>query len=455
MPAKRVVVGSPLEGDAHADVTIVGAGYTGLWTAYYLIRTDPTLRIRVLEAGEVGAGASGRNGGWLSGLLPIGLSELVRRHGRYGATAWQRAMYANVGEVLAALSAEGIDAAVGHGGTLTMARNDAQVFRLRAELAEARRFGLGEDDLRRLEPDERIAMCRAAGTSDALWSPHCAAIHPLRLVHGLAAAVAARGVHLHTDTVVVEAGPERVVTERGTVRTEVVVLATEAHTVTLPGRRRDLLPVYSMMVGTEPLSPAQWAAIGLDDRPTFTDGRHLVIYGQRTADGRLAFGGRGAPYHFGSRIDARFDTDERVRARLVATARELFPALADVAFPFHWGGALGVPRDWHPTVRFDRATRLAIAGGYAGDGVGAAHLAGRTLADLLTGQDTERTALAWVHHHSPIWETEPWRWLGVNGARVAAGRADRAEFARPPAKRRASAWRRALAALSGRRSAGR
>lgn len=447
---ERQVSGSPLTGDAQADVTIIGAGYTGLWTAYYLAVADPTLRIRVVEAGQPGAGASGRNGGWLSGLLPVELDKLVRRHGRYGATAWQRAMNTNVGDVLAVLAAEGIDAGAAHGGTITMARNDAQGLRLRAHLADARRLDIGEADLRRLEPDERRAMCQAEGVQDALWTPHCAAIHPLRLVHGLAETVVRRGVALHTETTVVDAAPEQVVTDRGTIRTEIVVLATEAHTASLPGRRRDILPVYSLMIGTDPLSDEQWAAIGLASRPTFTDARHTVIYGQRTADGRLAFGGRGAPYHFRSRLDERFDTDDGVRRQLVSTVRTMFPVLAGVEFPFHWGGALGVPRDWHPTVRFDRASRLAIAGGYAGDGVGAAHLAGRTLADLLTGHDTERTVLPWVHHHSPIWETEPWRWLGVNVARIAAERADRAEFARGGAPRRAAGWRRVLGSVSGR-----
>lgn len=449
MPDDERVTGDPLDGDVHADVAIIGGGYTGLWTAYHLAGADPSLRIRVVEAAEIGFGASGRNGGWCSGLLPIGLGELASRHGRYAATAWQRAMNDTVGDVLGVLTTEGIDAGAAHGGTVTLARNPAQELRLRAELSEARRFGFEETDLRWLTADEAASRCRADDVRAGLWTPHCAAVHPLRLVHGIARAAARRGVRLHTGTPVTNIAPGVVTTATGIVRTEVVVVATEAFTARLPGRRRDIMPIYSLMVATDPLSDEQWAAIGLDDRATFADARHLVIYGQRTADGRLAFGGRGAPYHLGSRIDPRFDTHERVRRRLVAAARSLFPVLADVEFPYHWGGPLGVARDWHPTVRFDHASRIALAGGYAGDGVGAAHLAGRTLADLLTGQETERTELPWVRHHSPLWETEPWRWLGVNASRLAASGADRAERNATNARRGAT-WRRALGLLADR-----
>lgn len=448
MPAGSLVSGTPLDGDTSADVTVIGAGYTGLWTAYHLARLDPTLRVHVVEAQTVGGGASGRNGGWLSGLLPIGLDELARRHGRYGATSWQRAMYDNVNEVLAVLDRERIEAGVAHGGTLVIARNDAQEARLREELATARRYGFDDGDLRRLDAAELVDACRMEGARTALWSPHCAALHPLRLVHGVANAASRRGVAISTRTTVTAIEPERVVTDRGVIRSEVVVVATEAYTATLPGRRRHLLPVYSMMIGSEPLTPAQCDAIGLHDRPTFTDGRHLIVYGQRTADGRIAFGGRGAPYHFGSRVDADFDTDPRVRRHLIEAVRQLFPILGQVDFPHHWGGPLGVPRDWHPSVRFDRTSRLATAGGYAGDGVAAAHLAGRTLAELITGNESERTSLPWVHHHSPLWETEPWRWLGVNATRLAAGRADHAESRR--GRRGGAMWRGVLSRLSGR-----
>jgi glycine/D-amino acid oxidase-like deaminating enzyme len=204
------------------------------------------------------------------------------------------------------------------------------------------------------------------------------------------------------------------------------------------------------MIATDPLSDEQWSRIGLAERPTFTDGRHTIIYGQRTADGRLAFGGRGAPYHYASRIEPAYDTDQRVRALLVETARELFPVLDGVAFPYHWGGPLGVPRDWQCAVTLDRPAGLAVAGGYVGDGVATTNLAGRTLADLITSQRSELVDLPWVGHRSRRWEPEPLRWLGINAALRLAARADAAET-RPGRRPRLQAlWRRSLAALSGR-----
>ena len=451
MPPDARVSAEPLPGETTTDVVIVGAGLTGLWTAYYLAVADPALRIAVLDAATIGFGASGRNGGWCSGLLPMSLSEMSERHGRYGAVAMQRAMHDTLDEVARVLSVEGADADFRHAGTLTLARTPAQEERLRADLAEAQRFGFGEEDLRWLAPGEVGARCAATNVRGALFSPHCAVVHPLRLVHAVAAAAAARGVQLYERTRVSAVRPRAVDTEHGKVRAEVVVLATEAYTVELPGRRRELVPLYSLMVATDPLNDEQWSSIGLAGRETFSDGRHAIIYGQRTADGRLAFGGRGAPYHFGSRIDGRFDTDERIRGHLVGAARELFPVLGDVPFPYHWGGPLGVPRDWHAAVRFELGTRMASAGGYVGDGVATANLAGRTLAHLITGQESELCDLPWVGYHSRPWEREPLRWIGVNAARVAVSRADRAErSAGRAAALRAACWRRALTALTGR-----
>ena len=155
----------------------------------------------------------------------------------------------------------------------------------------------------------------------------------------------------------------------------------------------------------------------------------MIIYGQRTADGRFAFGGRGAPYHFGSAIRPEFDTDDAIRVLLESSLRELFPQIGDVAITHHWGGVLAAPRDWTCSVRFDRSTGLATAGGYVGDGVSTTNLAGRTLAALITESDDPEglTRLPWVGHRSPKWEPEPFRWIGVNVGRAAARRADHAE----------------------------
>ncbi|MFL6160473.1 MAG: FAD-dependent oxidoreductase, partial [Marmoricola sp.] len=181
------------------------------------------------------------------------------------------------------------------------------------------------------------------------------------------------------------------------------------------------------MVATEPLDPATWDRLGLADRPTFTDYRHLIIYGQRTADGRIAFGGRGAPYHQGSRIEPGVDLEPRVFGKLRTTLTGLLPQLRDTVFTHAWGGPLGIARDWAASVGLDRGTGQAWAGGYVGDGVGTTNLAGRTLADLITGSRSDLVTLPWVGHRSPEWEPEPLRWLGINGGLQAMRLADAEE----------------------------
>jgi glycine/D-amino acid oxidase-like deaminating enzyme len=405
-----------LPGDRDADIVVVGAGFTGLWTAYYLARADPSLRVVVLEAEVAGFGASGRNGGWCSALFPKSLASLagLGPGGREGALAQHAAMRETVDEVGRALVEEGIDAHYAKGGTVVLARTPAQLTRARAEVEEASTWGRDEDDLRLLGADEARAVLGATSVLGATYTQDCAAVHPARLVTGLAAAVERLGVTIHERTRVTAIEPGRARTSHGVVRADVVVRATEGYTPSLSGRRRDVAPVYSLVVATEPLPAPVWDEIGLRRRETFSDHRHVIVYGQRTADDRLVFGGRGAPYHLGSAIRPDFDRDERVFAALRRTLVELFPVLATTTFTHAWGGALGVPRDWCASVGLDRSTGLAWAGGYVGDGVSTTNLAGRTLRDLLLGHDTDLTRLPWVGHRSRRWEPEPLRWLGIN-----------------------------------------
>ncbi|SCG41336.1 NAD(P)/FAD-dependent oxidoreductase [Micromonospora inositola] len=431
-------------GDTDADVVIVGAGYTGLWTAYYLAEADPTLRITVLEKEIAGYGASGRNGGWCSALFPTSLPALARRHGRDRALAMQRAMQETVREVGRVVAAEGIDCDWRPGGTVVLARSAAQLGRARAAVEEAREYGLSEEDLVLLDAAEATARCAADGVRGGTYTPHCAAVHPARLVRGLARAVERRGVTIFERTPVTAVRAGAAVTPAGVVRAPVVVRATEGFTPALPGQRRTVAPVYSLMVATEPLPEETWARIGLAERETFSDYRHVIIYGQRTADGRLAFGGRGAPYHFGSRTAPGFDREPRVFAALRRVLGELFPALGpEVPVTHTWGGPLGVARDWAASVGLDR-NGLAWAGGYVGDGVGTSNLAGRTLADLIRGAESELTTLPWVNHRSPRWEPEPLRWLAVNAGLRLMFSADEAELRTNRPSRRAAAFSRLL-----------
>jgi glycine/D-amino acid oxidase-like deaminating enzyme len=419
--------GDPLPGDLDADVAIAGAGYTGLWTAYYLAGADPGLKIVVCEREIAGFGASGRNGGWCSALFPASLGKLERMAGTDAAIAMYRAMQATVDEVGRVTAAEGIDCHWTKGGTVQLARSPVQLERAREEVAEARKFGFGEDDLRLLSAAQARELASATDVVGGTFTPHCAAIHPARLARGLAGVVRGRGVSLFERSPVLRISPGRLVTATGTVRARYVIRATEGYTALLPGQRRAIAPVYSLMISTTPLPETAWAEIGLAGRPTFSDLRHLIIYGQRTADGRLAFGGRGAPYHLGSAVRPSFERVPAVFDALRRTLAELFPVLGDVEVTHGWGGPIGVPRDWCASAGLDRATGLGWAGGYVGDGVATTNLAGRTLADLITGTDSEITRLPWVGHRSPPWEPEPLRWLAANAGLRTMSWADRQE----------------------------
>lgn len=415
-PARRVV-----------DVAIVGAGYTGLWTAYYLSQAEPGLRIAIVEAEVAGFGASGRNGGWCSTLYPVSLATLAAEHGRDQAVRQYRAMQHTVTEVGRVIEHERLAVDWARGGTVVLARSQPQLARARAEVEQARAFGFGPADLRLLDRAEATQRLHASGVLGASYTEHCAAIQPAKLVRSLARLVTEAGVRIFERSPVIAIEPGRLRTADADLRADYVLRATEGFTPTLQGHRRQLAPVYSLMVATEPLSEQVWYELGLHDRETFSDHRHLIIYGQRTADNRLVFGGRGAPYHFGSRIAPDYDRVPAVFSALRRTLVDLLPAAAGARISHSWGGPLGIARDWHPSVGLDLTTGLGWAGGYVGDGVATSNLAGRTLTDLVLRRDTELTTLPWVNHQSPQWEIEPLRWLGANAGLSAMTWADRAE----------------------------
>jgi glycine/D-amino acid oxidase-like deaminating enzyme len=359
--------------------------------------------------------------------MAAGFEALARIGGREGAIRQLRAIVDTVGEVGRVVAEEDIRCGFTLGGTVRLARNGAQLERQRQEVDHDRSLGFGSDVIRSLDRDEAVGRVGATDVLGGILFAPSAVVQPLRLVRGLASAVERRGGHIVEGTGAREVTPGLVVTDRGRVRAEVVVRAVEGYTPSLPGHHRRLLPLYSLMVATAPLSAQQWEAVGLAGRETFADDRHMVIYGQRTTDGRLAFGGRGAPYGFGSRIDPAVESRSRIHDRVATTITELFPDLASVEITHRWGGVLGVPRDWVPSVGLDRGTGLAWAGGYVGEGVAASNLAGRTLADLITATASELTDLPWVGHRSPRWEPEPLRWLAINAGLALSSTADRSE----------------------------
>jgi glycine/D-amino acid oxidase-like deaminating enzyme len=409
--------------DRDADVCIVGAGFTGLWTAYELRRAAPELDIVVLEAQYAGFGASGRNGGWVLGEIAGPARRWRRRGGDGGARAMAAAIQGAVTEVGDAVAREGIECDFHAGGTLALACSEPQLERLRRE-PEERICGADDELLGAAEAARRV---NAAGLRGALFSPHCARVQPARLVRGLAEAVERAGATIYERTPVASLEGGVAVTPHGRVRARTVVRATEGYTAGLPGLRRALLPMNSSMILTEPLHEQHWSQIGWSGAETLRDAAHRYVYLQRTADGRIAIGGRGVPYRFGSRTDREgpvpAETVRELKDRLLA----LFPVLADVRIDAAWHGVLGVARDWMPAVGFDPERRLAWAGGYVGDGVAAANLAGRTLRDLLLGRESELTRLPWVGPLGRLWEPEPLRFAGARAVYALYRAADRHE----------------------------
>ena len=411
LPAPRPA----LDGDREADVCIVGAGYTGLWTAYELLRADPSLSVAVLERDVAGFGASGRNGGWVLGEVSTG-SRQREAAGEAAVAALECAIQDTVDEVGAACAREGIECDFVKGGSLTVAQTEPQLARLR----EAPRGEL-------LDVDEAAARIRVAGLRGARYTPHCARVQPAKLARGLAAAVERHGATIYEGTAALDIAPRSVRTASGTVRARWVVRATEGYTAALPGLERALLPLSSSMIVTEPLDGATWGQIGWEGRETLDDAAHAYIYAQRTADGRIAIGGRGRPYRFGSGTDRAGEIPEATVRQLRARLTRLFPILRDVRLDGAWTGVFGVARDWAASVHCDRDSGLCWAGGYAGEGVAAANLAARTLRDLIFDRDTELARLPWVGHHARGWEPEPLRWLAVQAVYGAFRTADAIE----------------------------
>ncbi|MCX6363970.1 MAG: FAD-dependent oxidoreductase [Actinobacteria bacterium] len=401
-----------LPGPTAVDVAIVGAGFTGLWTAYYLARADPRLRIAVIEKEIAGFGGSGRNGGWCS-ASHTGISHdyILKKDGRDAARAVQQAMFATVDEVGDIVAREGIDCDYLKAGELWFAANNGQLGRVREQVDRMRRLGIGDEDSMWLDAGQVRARVRVSRCLGAWYTPRSASIQPARLARGLADVVERLGVAIFERTPALALERGAVTTPMGRVAADVVVQATEAFTAGFEGRQRDIAPIYTFVVATDRLPQAFWDEVGWQGRETFMDGRRAIFYAMRSREDRIVMGGLHYPYHYGSRLDERFEYSAPAFGALHQMLLRTFPALRGVALTHRWGGPVGCPRDFFSSVGLDRPSGIAWAGGYVGDGVATSNLAGRTLRDLILRRDTELVRLAWVGHRSPRWEPEPVRWL--------------------------------------------
>ncbi|WP_440984268.1 NAD(P)/FAD-dependent oxidoreductase [Shinella sumterensis] len=425
LPQKR----SPLPGDRTADVCIIGAGYTGLWTAYYLKKANPSLDIVVVEREFAGFGASGRNGGWLSGGFGWSREKYLKTSTRGAVVDMQRAMAGTVDEVIRVAETEGIDADILRADNLTVATNQPQLDRALEEYQFYLDWEMPPEQIEMLSAEEAAKRIRIANVKGGFVIRDMARVQPAKLVRGLAAVVERLGVPIFEGTAVTAFEKGRVTTDRGTVRAPVIIRATEGFTAGLPGEERTWLPLNSAQIVTEPVPDALWEQIGWEGHELLGDAAHAYCYAQRTREGRITMGGRGVPYRFGSQTDVNGQTQQSTIEALHAILTRLLPQTNSLRIDHAWCGVLGVPRDWCTTAGFDQQTGIGWAGGYVGLGVSSSNLAGRTLADLVLGRETALTGLPWVNRTVRKWEPEPFRWLGVHSMYQLYRIADEREFA--------------------------
>ena len=403
-----------LNGDQSVDVAIVGGGFSGLWTAYYLLKHSPSTRVLVIEKNFCGYGASGRNGGWCKGSVAGGANRYAALSSFDKVNKLQSAMFDAVDEIGCVAANERIACGFEKNGLVRVARNRAQALRQISEVRDANASGFTPEIIRLLDKDEASRMLNATSIHSGIFFSPAAALNPFQLVKGLASSIERTGGKIVEQTEVLDIQDRRIMTPYGVVTANVVVQATEAYTRNFSGRKRDYLPNYSRMIATEPLSQKFLGELGLTERKAFSDDRYGVIYGLLTEDNRIAFGARGTPtYLFGSKITSEAENNIKSHALVYKALLDLLPQLKDVEVTHRWGGVLAIPRNWLPGLRFNKSSGLGVLGGYVGSGVASSNLAGRTMADLILGRETDRTYLPWVGVRSRRWEPEPFRSMGV------------------------------------------
>lgn len=415
-----------LAGDTQLDVCIIGAGYTGLWTAYYLKSANPALKIAVIEKEFAGFGASGRNGGWLTGGFAWNHDRYMRDSSEASVRQMVDAMNGTVDEVIRVAAAEGIDVDILRTDELMVATNPAQLVRLLAEVKHRQHWG-ETGRVRAITAEDARARVNVPGVLGGMIVSGVARIQPAKLVRGLADAVERLGVQIAEGTCVTDIQPGLVSTDQGHVRAPIILRCTEGFTATLPGMKRQWLPLNSAQIVTQVLPQDVWDQIGWQGHEILGDFNNAYCYCQRTREGRIAVGARGLPYKFGSGHDVNGAPDPATIRNLTAILHRHFPATKPYGIDHAWCGVLAVPRVWCATVGLDPTTGIGWAGGYVGVGVSTSNLAGRTLCDLALGHKTVLTALPWVNRRVRKWEPEPLRWLGVRGMYGLLHMADAAE----------------------------
>jgi glycine/D-amino acid oxidase-like deaminating enzyme len=415
-----------LVGQASADLVVVGAGFTGLWTALLAKERDPALDVVVLEAGTAGWAASGRNGGFCSASLTHGLGNGQQRFPEEIATL-ERLGRANLDSIEKTVARYGIDCDFERTGDLTVATAPWQLPDLREQHEAAAALGhrtqLLDRDAVRAEVDSPLYL-------GGVWDRDgCAMLDPARLAWGLARAGEELGVRIYegsrAETVAEVAGRMVVRTPYGSVSAPRVALGTGAFSPLLRRIRAYVIPVYDYALMTEPLTPEQLDSIGWRHRQGVGESANQFHYYRLTRDNRMLWGGYDAVYYNGGRITAERDQRPATFLRLAENFAATFPQLDGIAFSHAWGGVIDTCSRFCAFFGTAHHGRLGYAAGYTGLGVGATRFGARVLLDLLSGERTELTSLAMVRSKPVPFPPEPLRSGVIQLTRWSIARADR------------------------------
>lgn len=439
-PGDNLTPRSALDESKAVDVAIMGGGFTGLWTAYYLIKQNPSLNIAILEKETVGFGASGRNGGWCYPVFSVTPDTLIKRYGKEVAQEMQLAMFESVSEIERVTLQEQIECEFKKGGGIKLALGQHATPLLEKEMETYRKLNIEDhyELLNKVQTDSRVLV---QNTEGSIYTKNSAVLNPGKLVRQLARVLEKNGVEIYEQTEVVDVKEgsskkdPKLYTANGSITAKLAcVLAGESYISQMSKYHRQVIPMYSLITLTEPLNEEQWSYIGWKERESIGSTRYSVNYLQRTADNRILFGGRGQPYRFGSKIKDCYDTHKSTHNMLKQMLREWFPSLSNIRFTHSWGGPVGITRDWTPNFQFNKQSRIANAWGYVGQGVSTTNLAGRILRDLIINEDSPLVKLPMVQHQSKKWEVEPFRWVGAryvqNGLEKVDNKAE--ETGQPP-----------------------
>jgi glycine/D-amino acid oxidase-like deaminating enzyme len=380
--------GNRLDGDESCDVVVVGAGFTGLWTAIQLKEADPAIDVVVAESQVAGYGASGRNGGFGMTLVGRNLHDLVRKVGPERALATRLAMVGSLGEIEKFAGSEGIAAEITRPGLLTVSNGPEQDVRIRQDIDAATRLGL--TDLRFLTAAECRDLIRGQRLRCGHFERDCLLLDPAALTRGLRSAAARRGVRIYEQTPVDQVTAAATARTRyGNIRADRALVATNAYAHQIPRLRRWIFTIYAYIILTEPLTSGQWQRVGWERGMGVEDKRIMPHFFRPTPDGRILWGGRDAPFSAAGPTPRR-DRDPHIFARLEESFRWTFPQLSDIRIDAGWAGPVcGTVNCFASAGWLGPGQRVAYALGYAGHGVGQSHLIARIARDMLLSRRSD------------------------------------------------------------------